>query len=239
MYLLQEIAHSYQGRCVLTIPELTIPSGQVLAVLGASGAGKSTFLRLLNFLEPPSYGRLFFQGQAYSQQPPPLPVRRQVTMVFQRGLPLQLSVWQNVAYPLQLRGLAADEIAQRVEQILARVGLLALASQSAKRLSGGELQRLALARALVLRPQVLLLDEPTAHLDVKNVQVVEGLLQEEHATRNVTIVLVTHQVAQAKRLAQQVAFVQAGQWLESTPTEQFFQQPQHPASADYLALFGL
>jgi tungstate transport system ATP-binding protein len=238
MYLLQEIAHFYQGRCVLAIPELAIPSGQILAVLGASGAGKSTFLRLLNFLEPPNRGQLFFQGQLYSQQPPPLAVRRQVTLVFQRGLPLQLSVWQNVAYPLQLRGVMADEIAQRVEQILARVGLLPLASQSAKRLSGGELQRLALARALVLRPQVLLLDEPTAHLDVKNMQVVESLLQEEHTTRKLTIVLVTHQVAQAKRLAQQVAFVQAGQWLESTPADRFFHQPQHPASAEYLSLFG-
>jgi tungstate transport system ATP-binding protein len=140
-------------------------------------------------------------------------------------------VRENVAYGLRVRGLPADE---RVEAMLERVGLKAFASQSAHKLSGGELQRAALARALVLDPDVLLLDEPTANLDPYNVGLIETIVREENQTRGIMVVLVTHNVFQARRLAHRVGLLLEGLLVEVAPTETFFQSPRDPRTAAFV-----
>lgn len=214
LYELEQVTVRYGARTVLAIDALTIAPGEFLAVVGPSGAGKSTLLRLLCFLERPTSGILRYDGQAW-HEPPPLDVRRQVTLVFQRPLLLDATVEQNLAYGLRLRGQPARE---RVAAALDQLGLTHLARARARTLSGGELQRVALGRALVLRPRVLLLDEPTANLDPRNVAVIEQAVTALHREHGTTVVLVTHHLHQARRLAARTAVLLDGQLVEVGPT---------------------
>lgn len=220
IYHLQNVQQWYDGRCVLDIAQMRIERGEILAIVGPSGAGKSTLLRLLNFLEWPTQGRLVFDGQAAALS---LAQRRRVTMVFQRSVLLRRSVATNLRFGLSLRGekLAPAQQAGWLE----RLGLLALAQQPAHKLSAGEAQRVALARALVVRPDVLLLDEPTANLDPYNVGLIETLLQEENQRAGMTMVLVTHNIFQARRVAHRVGLLLDGRLVEITDTETFFTAP--------------
>jgi tungstate transport system ATP-binding protein len=230
---LQDISKEYNGRTVLQVSSLDIYPGEIFALVGPSGAGKSTLLRLLNFLEPPTRGSLFFKGVRFDQgQTPSLDLRRQVTTVFQRPLLLNRSVKANVSYGLQLRG--QNHARDRIVAALERVRLANLADQQARTLSGGEAQRVALARALVLQPEVLLLDEPTANLDPYNVALIEEIVTDLHAVKGTTIVLVTHNVFQARRLAQRVALILDGRIVEIAPVEQFYESPRDPRTAAFV-----
>lgn len=225
VYQLCRVSQEYGGRRVLHVDKLDIYRGEIFAVVGPSGAGKSTLLRLLNFLEPPAGGSLRFLGAEYNAaQPMPLSMRRKVTMVFQRPILLNRSVRDNVSYGLRLRG--QYDAAQWVDATLERVGLLSIARQAGHTLSGGELQRVALARAMVLQPEVLLLDEPTANLDPYNVGLIETIIRDLNRERATTLVLVTHNVFQARRLAQRVGFLLEGQLVEVTDVDTFFQSPR-------------
>jgi tungstate transport system ATP-binding protein len=154
-----------------------------------------------------------------------------VTTVFQKPALLNRSVRDNVAYGLRLRGESPDG---RVEDALARMDLTALAGALVHRLSGGETQRVALARALVLRPDVLLLDEPTANLDPYNVALIESIVREQNARLGVTVVLVTHNVFQARRLAGRVGLLLNGKLIEVAPTADFFERPRDPRTAAFV-----
>jgi tungstate transport system ATP-binding protein len=218
------------ARSVLDLDALDILTGEILAIVGPSGAGKSTLLRLLNFLEPPTAGSITFENQPVPAEAP-LGLVRQVTTVFQRPVLLGGSVGDNVALGLRLRGEAAEA---RVTAALARVGLTALRRQPASQLSGGEVQRVALARALVLAPKVLLLDEPTANLDPYNVGLIEEIVREQNATQGTTVVVVTHNVFQARRLAQRAALLLAGRLVEAAPVEKFFSAPQEARTGAFV-----
>lgn len=232
LYQLTQVTQQYQQRTVLQIAHLTITAGETLALVGPSGAGKSTLLRLLNFLEPPSSGELTFQGAPFSaQQPMSLALRRTVTTVFQRPLLLQRSVRANVEFGLQLRNRQEQEA---VDAALAAVGLHQLAQQPAQTLSGGEAQRVALARAMVIRPTVLLLDEPTANLDPYNVKLIETTVQRLNREHGCTVVLVTHNLFQARRLAQRTALLLDGQLVEVQPVPEFFEAPTDPRTAAFV-----
>jgi tungstate transport system ATP-binding protein len=218
---------------VLQIDGMNIYGGEILALVGPSGVGKSTLLRLLNFLEPPTQGTVTFHGRPFNnKQPMPLPYRRKVTTVFQRPFLLNRSVRANVQYGLTLRG--QRDGTMQVEQALAQVGLTELAGQKAKTLSGGEAQRVALARALVIQPEVLLLDEPTANLDPANVTIIEQIVRQLNEDRSTTIVLVTHNIFQAKRLAHRVAFLLEGRIVETAVAHTFFTAPQDPRTAAFV-----
>lgn len=219
LFHLSHVRHNYNGRFVLNIDELAIRRGELFAIVGPSGAGKSTLLRMLNFLESPSAGIICYKDQTM----PPLDLTRQITTVFQHPILLHRSVRENVEYGLRLRDQRDDG---RVDEIIARVGLAAFAASAADSLSGGERQRIALARALVLNPEVLLLDEPTANLDPHNVSMIESIIREENETRGTTIVLVTHNVFQAKRLAQRVGLLLNGSLIEVEAAQDFFENPK-------------
>jgi tungstate transport system ATP-binding protein len=233
IYRLQEVCKEYGERSVLRVQSLKIKRGEVFAVVGPSGAGKSTMLRLLNFLESPTSGRIrFLEVEFSANQPMPLQHRRRVTTVFQRPVLLNRSVLANVGYGLSLRGRrkASVEIANALEQ----VGLQHLIRQRARTLSGGEAQRVALARAIVLRPDVLLLDEPTANLDPYNVGLIEKIVTNLNREQGTTLVLVTHNIFQAKRLAHRVALMLDGQIVEVADVEAFFDSPQDPRTAAFV-----
>jgi len=230
VYELENLQQAYGGRTVVDIEHLSVESGEVLALVGPSGAGKSTLLRLLNFLEPAATGTIVYCGQAIGRSAP-LAIRRQVTTVFQRPLLLHGSVRDNVAYGLRLRGLPADG---SVHKALETVGLSDLARHMAHTLSGGEMQRVALARALVVKPRVLLLDEPTANLDPYNVGLIEDVIRRTNVEQGTTIVLVTHNVFQARRLAHRTGLMLSGRLIELTDTATFFSSPTDPRTRAFV-----
>jgi tungstate transport system ATP-binding protein len=232
LFQLEDVQQWYNGRCVLNIDQLSIHQGEVVAIAGPSGAGKSTLLRLLNFLEQPTHGQITFDGQKVSAEIP-LAQRRRVTTVFQQPLLLKRSVLANLRYGLALRGeKLTDETA---EYWLERLGLAHLSGQTAHKLSAGEAQRVALLRGLLIRPDVLLLDEPTANLDPYNIELIETIIREENKTQGTTIVLVTHNIFQARRLAHRTALLLSGRLVEIGETDTFFNNPGRPETAAFLA----
>jgi len=231
-YRLRQLVRVYDGRRVLQVEHLDVYRGEILALVGPSGAGKSTLLRMLNFLEPPSSGSIaFFDTLLEAGQPVPMELRRRVTMVFQRPILLNRNVWANVGYGLQLRG--QRDSRELIRSNLQRVGMLEMARQQGRTLSGGELQRVALARAMVLQPDVLLLDEPTANLDPYNVGLIEDIMRGLNGEKGTTIVLVTHNVFQARRMAQRVGLLLDGQLVEVADVEKFFQSPRDPRTGAF------
>jgi tungstate transport system ATP-binding protein len=233
IYAFQQVTKNYSTRTVLQVDDLAINQGEILAVVGPSGAGKSTLLRLLNFLEPPTLGKICFHDHVFAAgSEMPLDPRRRVTMVFQRPMLLNRSIQANVNFGLELRGIR--NTSDRIQAALEEVGLAHLAHQKARTLSGGEAQRVALARAIVLQPEVLLLDEPTANLDPYNVGLIEKIVLHLNQTHHTTLVLVTHNVFQAKRLAQRVVFLLDGKVVEASPADAFFNHPQDPRTAAFV-----
>lgn len=233
LYELQNVTKAYGERCVLSVGSMKIERGEILAIVGPSGAGKSTLLRILNFLEEPTSGRIQFNGQWFdARDEPSVDVRRRITTVFQRPILLKRSVRDNVRYGLGLRGVRNNQ--EPVEEVLSQVGLDALMEQNATSLSGGEAQRVALARAMILRPDVLLMDEPTANLDPRNVALIEQIVRRLNEEESTTIVLVTHNIFQAKRLARRVAFFLEGELVELATTERIFQSPEDPRTKSFV-----
>jgi tungstate transport system ATP-binding protein len=214
------------GVAILHGIALTIEAGAPTVVLGPNGAGKSVLLRLLQGLLAPTAGHVLWEGAA------PQPARRQA-MVFQRPVLLRRTVLANVAYPLRLAGLDRPAREARAREALDLVGLAPLADRPARRLSGGEQQRLALARAAALRPEVLFLDEPCASLDPAATRAVEEIVA-ALAMRGTKMVLTTHDLGQARRLAGDVVFLHRGRVLEHAPAFRFFAGPATPEAAAFL-----
>ncbi|MBP1635025.1 MAG: pstB [Acidobacteria bacterium] len=231
VYRLEGVRQAYRGRVVLDIDRLDVARGETLAVIGPSGSGKSTLLRLLQFLEPPFDGTVHFEGRPANGRVP-LATRRRVSTVFQRPIVLTRSVEANVAYGVGLRG--RRPAAGEIRGLLDALDLGHLARTPAGSLSGGEVQRLAVARALATRPDVLLLDEPTANLDPRNVRLVEALVQERRAS-GITIVLATHQIFQARRLADRIALLLDGRIAEVGPAAALLDHPSDPRTRAFLS----
>ena len=233
IYRLADVIKEYEDRRVLHIDRLDIHHGEIFALVGPSGAGKSTLLRLLNFLETPTTGSIRFLDALFSpSQNVRLELRRRVTTVFQRPVLLNRTVWDNVSYGLRLRG--QRETQRQINTTLEQVGLGDLAHQRARTLSGGEAQRVALARAMVLQPDALLLDEPTANLDPYNVGLIEDIVRALNKEKGTTIILVTHNVFQAKRLAHRVALMLEGRLVEVADADTFFQAPGDPRTEAFV-----
>jgi tungstate transport system ATP-binding protein len=214
------------GVRILRDVSLVIGAGAPTMVIGPNGAGKSVLLRLLHGLLAPAEGSVAWSGL------PGQAVRRQ-SMVFQRPVLLRRSVLANAVYPLHLAGLPRAEGEARAREALALVGLAGLAGRPARSLSGGEQQRLALARAAALRPEVLFLDEPCASLDPAATKAVEEIVA-ALAARGTKIVMTTHDIGQARRLAGEVVFVHRGRVTEHAPAAHFFAQPMTPEAAAFL-----
>jgi len=214
------------GAEILSDVSLRITAGAPTLLIGANGAGKSVLLRLLHGLLKPSAGRVFWA------MPTEHAARRQA-MVFQRPVLLRRSVLANTLYPMALAGVAREDRNARAEEALALVGLADRADEPARRLSVGQQQRLALARAAALQPELLFLDEPSASLDPAATRAVEEIVL-KLAQRGTKIVMTTHDLAQARRLAGDVVFLHRGSVLEQAPAAAFFQQPASATARAFL-----
>ena len=221
---------------VLKVEHLTLTKGCIYGVIGPSGAGKSTLLRIINLLTRPDSGEILYQGRPTPQNGPErLALQRRMSLVFQQTMLFKDSVWNNVAYGLKARGFPKAEIRERVNSLLEQVGLAELASRRADTLSGGEAQRVAIARAVAFEPELLLLDEPTANLDPGNIELIEEMITKLARQKNITVVMVTHNVFQARRIADRVIFINQGRIVESGETEQIFQNPQFDTTTAYIS----
>ncbi|TDH60680.1 ATP-binding cassette domain-containing protein [Dankookia rubra] len=221
--LAEGLGYAAGGVAILRGVTLAIEAGPPLLVIGPNGAGKSVLLRLLHGLLPPGAGRIHWAG----------PGPKRDAMVFQRPVMLRRTALANLEYPLALAGLPRAARRARAEAALAESGLAALAGRPARRLSGGEQQRLALARAAALAPEVLFLDEPCASLDPAATRAVEAAIA-GIAARGTKIVMTTHDLAQARRLAGEVAFLHRGRLLDHAPAAAFFAGPAAPEAAAFL-----
>jgi tungstate transport system ATP-binding protein len=202
------------GRVILDIDRLALPDGMLTAIVGENGAGKSTLLKTLAFLEEPDRGEVCFRGKRVRARDF-FELRRSVTMVDQSPLLFHGSVFKNVAYGLKVRGVPRSEWGDRVEEALSLVDLAGLGRRTVKGLSGGETQRVAIARSLVFRPEVVLLDEPTAGVDAARVEMIETLIRDLNTRAETSIVFSTHNLAQAYRLTDHVIHISAGRTIQS------------------------
>lgn len=220
---------SYAAGATRIIDDVTcqFDAGTRTVILGPNGAGKSVLLRLCHGLLTPTAGTITWRGAAAGD-----PQRRQA-MVFQRPIMLRRSALANIAYGLKLAGLARAERKTRAQAALARVGLAALADRPARVLSGGEQQRLALARAWALEPEVLFLDEPTASLDPAAARAVEEIITAIHRG-GTKIIMTTHNHGQAHRLADEILFLDRGRIVERAAADRFFRGPASKEAAAYM-----
>jgi len=222
------------GRTVLDVPELGVAPGEVLAVVGPNGAGKSALLRVMALLERPTQGEVLMDGRPVRGDP--LPYRRRMAVVFQEPLLLDTTVEGNVALGLALRGIPRRRRQEAVRRWLERLGIVHLARRSVHFLSGGEAQRVSLARAFALGPEVLLLDEPFSALDAPTRQSLMGELESLLQETGTTAVLVTHDRGEALRLGQRVAVLIGGRVRQVGPPEEVFSRP---ADAEVAAFLGV
>lgn len=223
---LKHLVKSYD-REVLNIEALSFSRSKIYGIIGPSGAGKTTLLRIINLLTEPDRGSIYFGGRLVPPNGPArLPLQRQMTLVFQKPLLFNTTVKENIAYGLRIRGFSREEIKNRVNAILEQVGLSDLADRHAGTLSGGEAQRVALARAVAFKPKLLLLDEPTANLDPANVELMEKMIFQLKESMEVTIVMVTHNIFQARRMTDEVVFLFNGRVVETGETSKIFNAPR-------------
>jgi tungstate transport system ATP-binding protein len=216
------------GRRLIDRLDLTLRPGVRTVVMGPNGAGKSLLLRLLHGLLEPSAGAILWGGRLAGHA-----VRLRQAMVFQRPVLLRRSALANLTHALSARGMPRHERHARAVKTLAAAGLAALASTPARLLSAGEQQRLAMARALSLEPDVLFLDEPTANLDPASTLAIEQLIQRAHHA-GTKVVLVTHDIGQARRLADELVFLHRGRVEEQSPAGRFFDAPASTTARAFL-----
>jgi tungstate transport system ATP-binding protein len=221
---LEGVSYAVGGRTIIQPLDLLLAAGDCTVILGANGAGKSVLMRLMHGLIAPSTGRVLWSTEG--------PRRRQA-MVFQRPVMLRRSALANVVYALDAAGVPVGQQARLAREALEEVGLAHAAQRAARVLSGGEQQRLALARAWALHPEVLFLDEPTANLDPGATREIEAVIK-AFDVAGTKIVMSTHSLGQARRLGDEVIFLHQGRVAERAPIEKFFPLPASPEAAAFV-----
>lgn len=228
---IQNLTRTYHNKVALDIPDLHIPSGAFIGIIGPNGAGKSTFVKLIAGIDPESQGEIFYNQETlykYSD------IYQKMTLIFQKPFLFRTSVFDNIAYPLKIRGEKKEVIEVKVQKLLVDLGLEELRDQPGKTLSGGESQKVALARALVFEPELLLLDEPTANIDPQSIMVMERVLRDFYEKNRPTIIMVTHNIQQAKRLCREVFFIDEGKLIEGGPTAKVLEHPKEVRTQNFI-----
>ena len=232
-----KIVKRYGANTVLNGIDLTIEPGEVVCILGPSGSGKSTLLRCMNMLERPTAGQVFIGDDELTAPGAPIDALRQrVGMVFQQfNLFPHKTALENVCLaPVKVRGMNAEEAAQRGRELLARVGLSEKADEHPSRLSGGQQQRVAIARALAMDPQAMLFDEATSALDPETVKDFLGVMR-ELASSGMTMAVVTHEIGFARSCADRVVFMDGGLIVEQGPPSQVIDAPREERTKRFLS----
>ncbi len=223
---------------VLDDVNLTVSHGDFYALIGPSGSGKTTLLRLIDMLETPTEGRIFFEDtDTGSSRRRRLELRRQSAFILQKPAVFDMSVFDNVACGLKWRRIKPrSKIKLMVSKMLAKTCLTHLAEKNAKTLSGGEMQRVAIARALILEPRLLLMDEPTANLDPPSVKQTEELLQANISGKDITVIMATHDFAQGRRLANKIGLLMNGSLVQQGDVEDVFRSPCNSDAAQFMGV---
>ena len=236
MVELRGVRHRYDGRLVLDLEHFAVPAGAMLAVVGHNGAGKSTLLRLLALLEAPTEGSVVWNGARVPRRPPTA-LRRRVTLVEQRPVLLRGTVLENIGFGLRVRGIGRADAYKRTAEVAEQLGLLSLLERRRTELSDGEVQRVAVARALAVRPDVLLLDEPASSADRAAAGAMYRALAHERAERKappLTICIASHQLEDAYRWADDIRALADGRLSPVTP-ENLFRVELTPAGTDTMS----
>jgi tungstate transport system ATP-binding protein len=232
-----DLSHSYGEREVLQGLSLSIGKGEVFALIGPTGAGKTTLLRIIDLLEVPGAGEIYFDGKCVPRSGKQrLEIRRRISFIHQKPQVFNLSVYDNVACGLRWRGEGKNRIAEKVDHILEMVGLKGYENRNARTLSGGEAQRVALARSLVLEPEVLLLDEPTANLDPVSTAKIEQLISYVARQHNTTMLMATHDMSQGQQLADRIGVLLDGRLVQTGNVTDIFRSPQNEEVAHFVGM---
>lgn len=231
------LSHSYGEREVLQGLSLSIAKGEVFALIGPTGSGKTTLLRIIDLLEVPGAGEIYFNGKYVPRSGKQrLEIRRRMSFIHQKPQVFNLSVYDNVACGLRWRGEKKNKVAEKVGHILEMVELEGYKDRNAWTLSGGEAQRVALARSLVLEPEVLLLDEPTANLDPVSTTKIEQLVSYVARQHNTTMIMATHDMSQGRQLADRIGVLLDGRLVQTGNAADIFHSPQNEEVAYFVGM---
>jgi tungstate transport system ATP-binding protein len=226
---LVDLEKSYRSVKALKSVSLNSEANKIIVFLGVNGAGKTTLMRIMAGLENADSGQILFKNQNTD----PKALRQISTLVFQKTTMFTMNVFDNLAYGLKIRKTPKDEIARRVPEALAAVRLSGFEKRRAKKLSGGEQQRIALARAFLLDSHVLLLDEPTANLDPNSATIIEKAIINKKSSQRI-IVMATHNLNQARRMADEIVHIHDGQIVEIAKSEDFFETPKNEITRKFI-----
>jgi len=232
-----DLCQRFGEQDILKSINLKVEQGEVFALIGPTGAGKTTLLRLIDLIDTPTAGSIYFDGTDTNSSPGVrLEMRRRMAFVLQKPIVFNASVHDNVAYGLKWRGLAKSDIRNKVSNILEMVGLSEYRNRNARTLSGGEVQRVAIARALATEPELLLLDEPTANLDPPSASRVEELITGIIQRHTATIVMATHDMAQGQRLADRIGVLVNGEIVQTGSSSDVFASPGNREVATFVGV---
>ncbi len=222
LYEMNEACKIFENKTVLEIPELSIEAGKIIAILGENGSGKTTFLKILAFLSRLSSGLLYFRSIPVEYNSSLNQIRRVVTLVEQHPILFSGSVYDNIEYGLKIRKVKRNKRNTLIHETLEMVGMEKFSTQHAKTLSGGQTKRIALARALIFKPDVLLCDEPTASVDTENKTIILEILKKINKRYKISVIFSTHNPNQAEILAHRVLYFQQGRLVGPSPINLFY-----------------
>ena len=233
----RDLCQTYGERDILKKINLRVERGEVLALIGPTGAGKTTLLRLVDLIDTPASGKVYFDGvDTTASARMRLEVRRRMAFVLQKPTVFNTSVYDNIAYALKWRGENKSSIHEKVSSILQMVGLAEYRHRNARTLSGGEVQRVAVARALAMKPKLLLLDEPTANLDPISAARVEELITDIIKRHITTVIMATHDMSQGQRLADRIGVLMNGELLQTGSAKEIFTSPINRELAEFVGM---
>jgi tungstate transport system ATP-binding protein len=231
------LCQRYGEQDILKNVNLKVDKGEVLALIGPTGAGKTTLLRLLNLLDTPTSGKIYFDGlDTTGSTGMKIELRRRMAFVLQKPVVFNMKVYDNVACGLKWRGVGKNEIRRKVYNILEMTNLEKYKDRNARTLSGGEIQRVAIARAIVNEPELLLMDEPTANLDPGSTTRIEELIKDIIRQHNTTIIMATHDMSQGQRLADRVGVLLNGKIPQTGDWREVFNSPRNKEVANFVGV---
>lgn len=226
---IENLIKRYEDKNILDIKFTEIPKNSLCGIIGPNGAGKSTLVRIIAGLERPTSGHIYYNGQPVVDS-----LYKDITLVSQKPYLLRASVFNNIAYPLKIRKENKREIIKKVNELLERMGIEKLRNQNAWNLSGGEAQKVALARALIFKPSLLILDEPTANIDPSSIFIMEEMIRSFYRENDTSIVIVTHNIQQAKRLCHSMILMNKGRVEDYGKADELIHHSQNPITRKFI-----
>jgi tungstate transport system ATP-binding protein len=237
MITIENVYKNFGLKEVLKGVNAVVKDGEIFTIIGPSGQGKSTLLRIINLLDTPTSGRILLDGDdIHAEKNRTMEFRRRMGMVFQKPAVFNTTVYENIASGLRYRGVDRTIIHDRIEEALEVIGLPGYENRNAKTLSGGEMQRVALARSMVTEPDLLLLDEPTANLDPLATEKIEELILHYNREYGTTVILSTHDMLQGQRLADRIAVMMHGVFAQKGSSHEIFTLPKNKEVARFIGI---